>query len=85
MFTGWPTPSYRWFKEIYKNDTLVEQEVDPLKDARITISGGQLIVNNPDPVTDRGKYFCKARNSFGTIRSRCLAYQKLQMLVYRHL
>ena len=32
--TGWPTPAYRWFKEIYKNDTLVEQEVDPLKDAR---------------------------------------------------
>ena len=52
----------------------MEQEVDPLKDARITISGGQLIVNNPDPVTDRGKYFCKARNSFGSIRSRSVGF-----------
>ncbi|CAB4066316.1 unnamed protein product [Lepeophtheirus salmonis] len=42
----------------------------PLKDSRITISGGQLIINNPNSVTDRGKYFCQASNKFGTIRSR---------------
>ena len=28
--TGWPTPSYRWYKEVYRNNTLVALEVDPL-------------------------------------------------------
>ena len=67
---GWPTPTYTWFKEVYQNDSLVEEKVDPLKDSRITISGGQLIINSPNQITDRGKYFCKAGNKFGTIRSR---------------
>ena len=67
---GWPTPTYTWFREVYQNDSLVEQEVDPQKDPRITISGGQLIINNPNQITDRGKYFAKATNKFGTIRSR---------------
>ena len=48
----------------------MEDEVDPLKDNRVTISGGQLIVNNPHQETDRGKYFCTATNKYGTIRSR---------------
>ena len=42
-------------------------------DGRITISGGQLIVNNPNQVADRGKYFCTAANKFGTIRSRSVS------------
>jgi hypothetical protein len=41
---------FRWFKEGYRNDRLVADEVDPLKDSRITISGGQLIINNPNQV-----------------------------------
>ena len=48
--TGWPTPNYQWYKEVYRNDTLVALEVNPLKDTRITISGGQLIINNPNQV-----------------------------------
>ena len=39
-----------WFREVYKNDTLLAEEVDPLKDPRVTISGGQLIINNPNQV-----------------------------------
>ena len=65
---------YRWFREVYeKNDTLIERPVDPLQDRRITISGGQLIINNPNQVTDRGRYFCKARNEFGVIRSQSVS------------
>ncbi|XP_040571897.1 contactin [Lepeophtheirus salmonis] len=67
---GWPTPTYSWYSEFFSNDSYTEQKVDPLKDSRITISGGQLIINNPNSVTDRGKYFCQASNKFGTIRSR---------------
>jgi len=67
---GWPSPSYEWFKEVYINDTLTEVKVEPLKDSRITISGGQLIINNPDQTRDKGTYFCSASNEFGTIRSR---------------
>jgi hypothetical protein len=39
----------------------------------MTISGGQLIVSNPNQVTDRGRYFCKANNKFGTIRSQSVS------------
>ena len=52
---------------------MVEVEVDPLKDKRITISGGMLIINDPKQETDRGKYFCKAENKFGVIRSRSIS------------
>ena len=70
---GWPAPSYTWFREVYQNDSLLEQYIDPMKDPRVTISGGQLIINNPNQIgnqNDRGKYFCKASNKYGTIRSR---------------
>ena len=64
---------YSWRQTIkqdifLRNDTLVEVEVDPLKDKRITISGGMLIINDPKQEKDRGKYFCKAKNKFGVIR-----------------
>jgi len=71
--TGWPTPGYSWFREVYRNDSLIEKEVDPLADSRITISGGQLIIHDPNQVTDRGRYFCKATNKFGTIRSQSVS------------
>ncbi len=63
--TGWPTPSYRWFKEGYKDDTLIAEEVDPLKDPRVTISGGQLIINHPNQVRRQcmncaARVYCKA-------------------------
>lgn len=40
----------RWFKEVYRNDTLIPEEVNPLDDPRVTISGGQLIINDPNQV-----------------------------------
>ena len=60
----------RWFREKYRNDELVEEEVNPLdmdeygkpNNTRVTISGGTLIINDPHTVTDRGRYFCKAYN-----------------------
>ena len=67
---GWPSPVYSWYREVYQNDSLLEQYIDPLQDSRITVSGGQLIINDPNQITDRGKYFCKANNTFGSIRSR---------------
>lgn len=47
---GYPTPTYQWYKEEYENDRLVAIEIDPLNDMRITISGGMLIINNPEQV-----------------------------------
>ncbi len=70
---SWPPPSYEWFKEVYINDTLTEVEVEPLNDNRITISGGQLIIHDPDQTRDKGKYFCTAANQFGIIRSRSVS------------
>ena len=48
---------------------MIEEEVDWTKNKYITISGGQLIIHKPDSVKDRGRYFCKAENKFGIIRS----------------
>ncbi|XP_046406914.1 contactin isoform X2 [Ischnura elegans] len=66
---GYPTPTYEWFKEDFENDVLVSRKIDPLKDSRYTVSGGTLIINNPDQDKDRGTYHCKASNPFGSIIS----------------
>lgn len=50
LATGYPTPSYEWFKEDYENDILRESLIDPLQDNRYTISGGSLIIYNPNQV-----------------------------------
>lgn len=47
---GYPTPTYQWFKEDYENDRLTAREIDPLSDPRYTISGGTLIIHNPQQV-----------------------------------
>lgn len=66
---GYPTPTYQWFREDYENDRLTAKEINPLLDSRYTISGGNLIINNPVQVKDRATYHCKATNKFGTVIS----------------
>lgn len=66
---GYPTPDYSWYKEEYVNDNLTFYLIDPLKDSRFTISGGNLIIYNPEQTRDQGKYHCVAENEFGRIRS----------------
>ncbi|XP_014603516.1 PREDICTED: contactin [Polistes canadensis] len=66
---GYPTPTYEWFKEEYENDRLIASRIDPLLNTRYTISGGTLIIFDPEQTEDRGTYHCKATNTFGTIIS----------------
>lgn len=66
---GYPNPAYEWFKEDYVNDRLVANLIDPLSDKRFTLSGGNLIINDPRQIEDRGSYHCKASNKFGSIIS----------------
>lgn len=66
---GFPTPSYSWYKEFYSNDILNYTRIDPLKDARFTISGGNLIIYGPDQGLDQGTYHCVASNKYGKIAS----------------
>ncbi|XP_066587501.1 contactin [Prorops nasuta] len=66
---GYPTPTYEWFKEDYENDRLIAKRVDPLINRRYTLSGGTLIIHEPEQSLDRGSYHCKASNKFGTIIS----------------
>lgn len=66
---GYPTPSYSWFKEHYVNDVLNFTKIDPLQNSRYTISGGNLIIYNPDQSKDQGTYHCVATNKYGKILS----------------
>lgn len=66
---GYPTPTYSWFKEEYVNDNLTFHKIDPLADSRFTISGGNLIIYDPDQTRDQGTYHCIAENKFGRVRS----------------
>lgn len=66
---GYPTPIYSWYKELYVNDVLNFTKIDPMESSRYTISGGNLIIYNPDQSKDQGTYHCKATNKFGSILS----------------
>lgn len=66
---GYPTPTYSWYKELYVNDILNFTKIDPLLNARYTISGGNLIIYNPDQSKDQGTYHCVTENKFGKILS----------------
>lgn len=66
---GWPTPTYTWYKEEYVNDNLTYTKIDPLMNDRYTISGGNLIIYNPEQQLDQGTYHCVAENKFGRILS----------------
>lgn len=47
---GYPTPTYEWFKEDYDNDKVISKIIDPLTNKRYTLSGGSLIINDPQQV-----------------------------------
>lgn len=47
---GYPTPTYEWFKESYDHDRLVATKIDPLQNDKYTISGGTLIIHEPNQV-----------------------------------
>lgn len=66
---GFPTPIYEWYKELYVNDILNYTRIDPMTNSRYTISGGNLIIYNPDQSMDQGTYHCRAKNKFGTVIS----------------
>lgn len=69
MAGGWPAPTYEWFKEEYRNNTLISIKIDPLKNPKYTVSGGSLIIHEPTQKEDRGNYHCVASNMFGSIIS----------------
>lgn len=69
LAAGYPTPIYSWYKEEYVNDNLTFHKIDPLSNKRYTISGGNLIIYNPDKTHDQGTYHCIAENKYGRIRS----------------
>lgn len=48
---GYPAPTYEWFKEEYENDVSTAIRIDPLSDRRYTLSGGSLIIYNPNQVS----------------------------------
>lgn len=73
LAAGYPTPTYSWFKEEFVNDNLTFHRIDPLSDSRFTISGGNLIIYDPDQARDQGTYHCIAENKFGRIRSESVA------------
>lgn len=47
---GYPTPTYEWFKEDYENDRLIATKINPLSNNKYTISGGTLIITEPEQV-----------------------------------
>ncbi|VDM01625.1 unnamed protein product [Schistocephalus solidus] len=73
---GNPAPNYRWYKIgfisgqsiIVPKRTLVEPLLSPT--GRISISGGNLIIHQPQASTDSEYYQCEAYNDFGSILSR---------------
>ncbi len=66
---GYPTPTYKWFREEYENNKLRAVYIDPLADNRVTQTDGTLTIHNPQQLNDRGKYHCTAENKFGKIIS----------------
>ncbi|XP_072124061.1 contactin-1-like [Mobula birostris] len=56
-----PSPVYRW--KVNNRDINVDG-------SRYSMVGGNLLINNPEKVKDRGKYQCLATNKYGTIISK---------------
>jgi hypothetical protein len=65
LAAGFPTPTYSWYKEEYVNDNLTYSGIDPILNSKYTISGGNLIIYNPDQQQDQvkcSKFFYFAKN-----------------------
>lgn len=67
--SGYPPPEYKWFKRISNSTHSFSEQIDPLKDPRYTLMDGTLIIQSPKAETERGSYYCRASNDYGTIVS----------------
>lgn len=67
--SGYPTPTYKWYREEFDGDQVKKREMDPLKEDRFTQTDGTLIISHPEPNNDRGKYHCTAENIYGKVIS----------------
>lgn len=67
---GFPTPTYKWYKQDYVGATVHDKLIDPLSDRRYTQTDGILTIDNPQADKDRGKYHCTAENQYGIIISK---------------
>ncbi|BHF68253.1 Contactin-3 [Sparganum proliferum] len=73
---GNPAPKYRWYKiGLISGQSIVVPKrtlVEPLLSStgRISISGGNLVIHQPQASTDSEYYQCEAYNDFGSILSR---------------
>ncbi|OQR73690.1 contactin-like, partial [Tropilaelaps mercedesae] len=68
--SGYPAPTYKWYRESFEGDDVVATEINPLSADRYTQTDGTLIISHPEPNIDRGKYHCTAQNEFGRVKSR---------------
>ncbi|XP_066288353.1 contactin-3-like isoform X2 [Branchiostoma lanceolatum] len=59
---GIPAPQYRWRKN--------GQQLNVLSDERLTLIGGNLVIDNPEKDRDAGLYECLAFNDLGIVVSR---------------
>lgn len=50
LASGYPAPTYEWFKEDFVNDRTIPHKIDPLSNPRYTVSGGTLIIFAPNQV-----------------------------------
>ena len=54
------------FSAWYRQRTLKEEKLDPLKDSRYTFVGGRLVINDAsDNKNDSAAYWCRAENDYG--------------------
>ena len=50
---GYPYPSYEWYREEHRSDGVIAKKINPLdpRNNRITVSGGNLIIYDPNNVS----------------------------------
>lgn len=71
---AYPEPIYTWYREDHSSSGLiVGQPIDPLQDDRMTQTDGTLIIFNPNQQSDKGKYYCTAKNPYGRVISQTVS------------